>query len=84
MTILYVCAVRDSALEAFMPPIFVPATGLAVRSFSDEVNKPESPFYAHPADFELHLLGVYEDSTGLFDQAERRQLARGADVKQGG
>lgn len=61
MAFFVVCAVRDSAIDAFGLPIFVRATGEAVRSFSDEVNRDGSTFAAHPSDYELYLLGTYND-----------------------
>lgn len=66
MAILQVFAVRDSALDAFQRPFFVPAQGLAIRAFSDEVNNPQSDFFKHPADYELFHLGSYEEDTAGF------------------
>lgn len=66
---LYICAIRDSAVEAYLRPIFVNATGQASRSFSDEVNRvaQDNDLNKHPDDFELYLLGTYDDSTGRLD-----------------
>lgn len=77
---LTIIAVRDSAVDAFMQPFFVHATGAAVRLFQDEVNKPGTPFHAHPEDYVLFELGVFDDSTGSVTMLpEPRQLARGKD-----
>lgn len=82
MTILTICAVRDRALDAFMQPFFAPALGLAVRSFSDEVNRAESPMCAHPEDYDLFYLGTFDDATGKFNAGDGpRQVAIGKDVK---
>lgn len=81
MTVLIVCAVRDSALDAFMQPIFVPAIGLATRSFADECNRPDSPMHKHPGDYALYHIGSYDDSSGRLESCEPRQVARGVDVK---
>lgn len=80
MTVYIVCAVRDRALDAFMSPIFVPALGLAVRSFSDEVNRKDSPMNAHPDDYDLYQIGTYDDSVGRLIPSEVRQVAIGKDV----
>lgn len=81
MTILAVCAVRDSAVQAFMQPIFVPHVGHAVRSFQDECKKSDSVIAAHPSDYELFEIGSYDDSSGLMRPFEvPRSLVRGADV----
>lgn len=59
-----VLAVRDRATDSFGQPIFVVAVGVAVRSFTDEVNRKESPFNAHPEDYDLYHLAEYEDRQG--------------------
>lgn len=68
MTQFIVVAVRDSALDAFMQPFHVPTTGMAIRSFMDEVNRVESPLNAHPSDYELFQLATWNDSDGVFHQ----------------
>lgn len=59
-----VLAVRDRATDSFGQPIFVVAVGQGVRSFTDEINRKESPFHAHPEDYDLYHLAEYEDRTG--------------------
>lgn len=59
-----ICAVRDRAIDSFGTPIFVSARGEAMRSFVDTVTDPQSPFYKHPEDYDLYLLGAYDDATG--------------------
>lgn len=63
-----VVAIRDRVAEAFSRPVFVASAGLAVRSFMDEVRNPEAgDVHKHPGDFDLYQLGVFDDSTGLFE-----------------
>lgn len=62
--LLKVCAVKDSAADAFGRPFFVPTIGLAMRSFIDEVNNRESPFNAHPDDYTLYEIGEFDDNVG--------------------
>lgn len=85
MSILYVCAVRDSAMQAYSRPMFVPAPGIAVRSFTDEVNRQDkdNQLFNHPDDFELWFLGRWDEESGMFIDPEIRCLARAKDVKQG-
>lgn len=66
MARLIAVAVRDSAAGAFNRPFFVPAVGMALRSFEDEVRRqaPDNPMNAHPSDFELYQVGFYEEATG--------------------
>lgn len=77
-----VCSVRDRASDAFGQPIFVVAVGQAIRSFSDEVNRREgnNALAAHPEDFDLYQLGVFDDNTGLFETETPRQVAIGKDL----
>lgn len=81
---LHILAVWDDKAKAFNRPYFVPATGLGVRAFADEVNRPaqDNPLYQHPEDFNLHNLGTWEEDTGNFENLpEQTILVRGRDVK---
>lgn len=80
---LTVCAIRDSAVDAYMRPFFVPSTAVAVRIFRDEVLRPESEMFKHPEDYTLWELGAFEEESGVFEQfSQQRQLLRGQDVKE--
>lgn len=81
---LLACAVRDSAANAYNRPFFVPSTGLAVRSFRDEVNRADAqnPMFAHPQDFELWLIGVFDEENGQLEGCPHERLARAQDVKE--
>lgn len=83
--ILQICAVRDRAIDAFGRPMFVAATGQAVRSFGDAINgkaDKDDTLASHPEDFDLYHLGTYDDATALFVLlANPRVLAIGKDVK---
>lgn len=78
--VLYVCAVFDSAAEAFGRPFCVNAKGLAVRSFIDEVNRaaPDNQMHHHSIDYCLYYLGTFDDASGTFSSlAVPEQLMRG-------
>lgn len=64
MTTLQTVAVRDSAI-GYNRPFFTPSLGLAIRSFTDEVNRSaaDNPMHAHPDAFELYHLGTFDDET---------------------
>lgn len=85
MTFHVVCAVFDSAVQAWMRPMFVPSTGVAMRSFSDEVNRAaeDNQMNRHPDDFDLWILATFDDEAGMFLEPEgkRRVLLRAKDVK---
>lgn len=80
---LVVVSVRDSAVDAFMRPFFVPSTGVAVRSFRDEVSRSESEMHKHPGDYELFEIGAFDEETGRFENlASPRSLLRAVDCKE--
>lgn len=78
---MFIVSVRDSAVEAFMNPFVVPATGAAVRSFKDEVNRKDAgnAMNKHPDDYELYVLGTFDERTGAIAPCELRVLVRGKD-----
>jgi len=82
--IQYICTVKDRAADAFGRPMFVPSTGVAIRSFSDEINRnnADNQLYNHPDDFDLYELGSFDDNTGLFSLHEQpKLLSLGKQVK---
>lgn len=64
-------AVYDVQAEAYMKPIFAATKGLAVRSFQDAANDPNSGFASHLADFRLCEIGEFDDSTGALVSYEQ-------------
>ncbi|QXP07842.1 MAG: nonstructural protein [Arizlama microvirus] len=82
--IQYICTVKDRAADAFGRPMFVPSTGVAIRSFSDEINRNnvDNQLYNHPDDFDLYELGQFDDNTGLFVLHDQpKLLSLGKQVK---
>lgn len=79
---LYVLAVHDEAAEAFNRPIFVPAIGMGIRSFTDEVNRdnPDNPMNRHAGQFSLYRLGVYDDVDGSIISEQPSVLVQAIDV----
>jgi len=74
--------VRDRAIDAYGQPFYATSVGGAVRSFSDEINRPadNNQLAKHPEDFDLFLLGEYDDQTGEFDTTRPAQVAVGKDL----
>lgn len=70
----FICAVYDKGAECFGSPFVVPATGLAVRNFTDEVNRDaeNNPLFHHPLDFSLYCLGTYDEVTGAVECDARK------------
>lgn len=71
-----VVSVKDRAADAFGRPAFVPSIGIAIRSFSDEVNRddPDNQMFMHPDDFDLYELAMYDDSTGIVEMLDTPRL----------
>lgn len=80
---LIVCCIRDAAADYYNTPVFLRSAGLAVRTFTQEVNRPgeDNPLYMHPNDHDLYTLGSYNPETAEFVLETPRILARGRDVK---
>ena len=81
---LVLCSVKDRAADAYGRPMFVPSTGVAIRSFSDEINRQdaENQLYNHPDDFDLFEFGEFDDNNGKFTiYDEPKLLSLGKQVK---
>lgn len=78
-----VVAVRDRASDTFGNPFYVVSRGQAIRSFSDEVNRSASDnmLFQHPEDFDLYVLGSFDDDTGMFDTGVPEMIAIGKDLR---
>lgn len=60
-------SVYDNKAEAYMAPFTTSNAGLALRTFADTVNNPDSIFAKHPDDFVLFELGTFDDVSGRVD-----------------
>ena len=84
--LLFVCSIKDRAAEVFNRPFFVPHRNVAVRDFTDQVNRvdADNPLNKHPDDFDLYLLGQFDDSNGAFiREGSPVVLVRAKDVIKG-
>ena len=68
----FVISVKDRAADVFNRPFIVPHRNVAIRDFTDEVNRKadDNQLSKHPDDFDLYLLGQFDDNTGQFVQSE--------------
>lgn len=81
----FIVSVKDRAADVFNRPFFVPHRNVAIRDFTDEVNRgaADNQLNKHPDDFDLYLLGQFDDNTGVFTTEEAPLvLVRGKDVLQ--
>lgn len=65
MRLVMVC-VRDAKAEVFMRPWFANTAGMAIRAFTDEVNRDDkdNQLFKHPGDFALYEVGLFDDNEG--------------------
>lgn len=61
-----IVSIRDRAAQCFSRPVFTQTEGTAIRSFTDEVNRavPDNELAKHPEDFDLYVIGVFDDEDG--------------------
>lgn len=70
-----VVSIFDRLAEVYSRPVFVATEALAVRSFSDEVNNAEGgDLGKHPGDYDLYVLGSFDDNTGRFGMEDYPRL----------
>jgi len=75
-----IVSIHDRAAACFSRPVFTQTEGTAIRSFTDEVNRAgaDNELGKHPADFDLYVVGVFDDSNGEFIcEAQPRLLLKG-------
>lgn len=75
-----IVAIYDRKTEAFGQPFFVRHSGEAIRAMQDEVNNKDSTLAKHPTDFELYVIGTFNDVTGDLKQIEHRKLAQAEEL----
>lgn len=79
-----IVCVRDRVADAFSVPQFVLNLGAAIRGFGDEVRRPHSDerpnaLNQHPEDYDLYVLGEFDDDGAVFTTAAPKQIAIGKD-----
>lgn len=68
---MYLYSIRDVKAETFDTPFPAAKDVVAVRMFSDLVNRKDNLIGQHPEDFELYRLGFFDPATGcLFRDPE--------------
>lgn len=82
MAKLIMFSIRDDVVGAFNRPYCMLSRGQAVRSFQDEVTRPDdnNPMYKHPADYAMYQLGEFDEESGKISLFEVPELIiRGSD-----
>lgn len=83
MAIYQMCTVLDMVAQQYGRPFFAVSEGSAIRGFQDEVNRPgDSVLFQHPDDFQLFIMGQFDDETAAIDLLDTpRLLVSGAQMK---
>lgn len=78
--IMEIYSVRDNALDAFLPPLFVRSRGEVLRMFTQSVNSADHQFNKHAADYSLFYLGRWDDAGGQFEPREPQRVIGALEV----
>lgn len=60
-------SIFDKKTNVYGRPFFAVNNGSAIRSISDEMERPESALGRHPSDYCICSLGSYDDLSGSID-----------------
>lgn len=60
-----VFSIQDTKSQTFNPPFYQKNVGEATRTFSKLCNDTNSMLAQFPEDFVLHLIGSFDDDTGV-------------------
>lgn len=76
---LFVCSIFDRKVASYGRPMFARAVGEAMRIFRDEVNRAaeDNILYKHPEDFDLFLVGKFDEESGRLHPQDPMMLDTG-------
>ncbi len=69
--------IHDAKAQAFMQPWFLLKTGMAERAFADCVNDKDHNFGRHPEDYNLFIIGEYDDATAAITSHSPEAMGNG-------
>ena len=62
-----VFSIFDQKAVAYLPPFVLPERGMALRTFGDALNEPKHAFGAHPEDYVLFEIGMFDDRSAILE-----------------
>lgn len=80
---LKIFTVYDTKAQFFGQPFFDQQEASAIRSWSDSVNdgsNPANQWHNHPEDFQLFLVGEFDNETGKVDSILPQALVMGSSL----
>ncbi len=75
--ILNIFTIFDSKAGAYLPPFYLPQTGMALRTFADCINDAQHSFSKHPEDYTIMAIGTWDDTTALALSTPPESLGNG-------
>ncbi len=63
--------IYDEKAKAYLPPFFLPESGMAIRAFADCINSDAHQFGKHPSDYTLFTLGGWDDTSAELNLLNR-------------
>lgn len=76
-----ICSVRDAAINCFLAPFTAKSTNQAARMFGDAINDTNSEMRKHPEDYDLFVVGEFEEETGeLLPRDKPELIVRGKNL----
>lgn len=75
-------SLKDRAINAYQPLGNVRAEGEALRVFKDLVSNPDTPQHKHADDYDLYVVGEFDDQDGVIEPCTPRKIADGKTIKE--
>ena len=74
--IINVYTIFDVKAQFYNKPFYLANDSVAVRTFSDLANDPQTDVAKHPEDYILFALGTYNDETAKIEWNEPKTMCR--------
>lgn len=67
-----IAAIKDTKAEVFMPPYLYRTKADFIRTVQVEAKNPQSMLHKFPSDYELYIVGDWDEQTGIIPSDELR------------
>jgi len=78
-----ICSVRDITADVFSAPFTSANTLTATRDFAHACADPNSQLFKNPEDFQLYLVGEFDDDTGVLTGKTAQLIANATQFVKG-
>lgn len=73
----FIYTIYDVKAKAYLQPMFLATDAIAVRSFSNAINKKDHSFNTNPEDYTLHRIGLFDDETAQMQTSDPELIISG-------